>query len=160
VESRRFGPAELAAARIDVADWLARLPRFKRRVAATLGSGESTGATAKRHGVTAGRSLSFAANSNGLGISSRENSAQHELQDGRFERLAIQRRRRWVRGVSFSPWATPPIPVFGGSAVILLAIFLPECHCPERNEPLPWCGNRPPRVDVSKAQRFARCRDA
>jgi hypothetical protein len=55
VEDRRATPAEVAAARLDVADWLARLPKFKRRVAKTLGSGETTGATAKRHGVTAGR---------------------------------------------------------------------------------------------------------
>ncbi|HEX3659667.1 MAG TPA: hypothetical protein VHV55_28020 [Pirellulales bacterium] len=46
VEDRRAGPAEIAAARIDVADWFRSLGRQKRRVAKLLASGETTGCAA------------------------------------------------------------------------------------------------------------------
>ncbi len=48
-------PAETAAARIDVADWFAALPRRDRRMAKTLSQGCSTGDAATRYGVSPGR---------------------------------------------------------------------------------------------------------
>ena len=55
VEDQTAGPADIAASRIDVGNWLDRLPSRRRRVAESLASGESTAATAKRFHVTAGR---------------------------------------------------------------------------------------------------------
>jgi len=55
VEDRHVGPAETAAARIDIADWFASLPRKKRHIAATLASGESTKRAARRFRVSPGR---------------------------------------------------------------------------------------------------------
>lgn len=55
VEDRQAGPADVAACRIDVADWLGTLSRRKRKIATTLASGETTKAAAKRHKVSAGR---------------------------------------------------------------------------------------------------------
>ena len=55
VEDRRAGPAETAAARIDIGEWFRRLPRRVRRIAKTLASGERTGAVAKRYRVSPGR---------------------------------------------------------------------------------------------------------
>jgi hypothetical protein len=55
VEDRSCTPAELAASRIDFAAWQRRLPRRKRRIAAALAAGATTGATARRFGLTAGR---------------------------------------------------------------------------------------------------------
>ena len=55
VQDRRSTPAEVAASRIDVEDWLDGLPRLKRGVAETLGAGETTTETASRFGVTPGR---------------------------------------------------------------------------------------------------------
>ena len=55
VESREAGPAETAAARLDIGEWFARLPRGKRRVAETLAAGETTKKTAKRFRVSPGR---------------------------------------------------------------------------------------------------------
>jgi hypothetical protein len=55
VEDRHAGPSEVAAARIDIGDWLKSLPRRTRRIATTLATGEATGKTAKRFGVSAGR---------------------------------------------------------------------------------------------------------
>ncbi len=55
VEDRKAGPAETAAARIDMADWLRSLPRRARRIARVLANGESTSGAAKNFGVTLGR---------------------------------------------------------------------------------------------------------
>ncbi len=55
IESKAAGPADIAAARIDIAAWLKSLPRRTRRIAATLATGEPTGKTAKRFKVSAGR---------------------------------------------------------------------------------------------------------
>jgi hypothetical protein len=54
-EDRRSSPADLAAARIDIADWLNALPRLKRGIAEMLATGESTKQTASMFGVTPGR---------------------------------------------------------------------------------------------------------
>lgn len=55
VEDYRVGPAETAAARIDLTDWFDSLPRHKRRVAQVLASGETTKRTARRFRVSSGR---------------------------------------------------------------------------------------------------------
>ena len=55
VEDGRVTPAEVAASRIDIDDWLSQLPRLKRNVAETLAKGETTSATARRFDVTPGR---------------------------------------------------------------------------------------------------------
>ena len=55
LEDRRAGPAEIAACRIDFADWLRSLSRRNRKIATTLASGESTGEAARQFGVSHGR---------------------------------------------------------------------------------------------------------
>jgi hypothetical protein len=55
IEDRKAGPAETAAARIDVAHWFRSLARKKRRIAQTLARGEGTGKVASMFGLTAGR---------------------------------------------------------------------------------------------------------
>lgn len=55
VENRRAGPAETAAARIDVAAWFRSLTRRDRWIAWELARGETTGATARRFKLSAGR---------------------------------------------------------------------------------------------------------
>jgi len=55
VEDRHAGPAQTAAARIDVAAWFRSLARKKRRIAQTLARGEGTGKVASMFGLTAGR---------------------------------------------------------------------------------------------------------
>ncbi len=55
VEDRHAGPAETAAARIDVTAWFRSLPASKRKVARVLATGESTQETARKFGLTAGR---------------------------------------------------------------------------------------------------------
>jgi len=55
VEDRKAGPAETAAARIDLAAWLALLGRRKRRIAQTLARGETTSKAAAMFGVSAAR---------------------------------------------------------------------------------------------------------
>ena len=55
VEDKHAGPAETAAARLDVAKWFRKLPATKRRVARVLATGETTQATAKKFSLTAGR---------------------------------------------------------------------------------------------------------
>jgi len=55
VEDRRAGPAETAAARLDVAKWFRELPSRNRRIAKALAFGDTTQATAKKFGLTAGR---------------------------------------------------------------------------------------------------------
>ena len=55
VEDRHAGPAETAAARIDVSDWLDLLPKRRRKIAEALATGETTQRAAKRFRVTPGR---------------------------------------------------------------------------------------------------------
>jgi hypothetical protein len=55
VEDRRAGPADTAAARIDVAAWFRSLDRQKRRIAKLLVRGEGTGAVARMFGLSPGR---------------------------------------------------------------------------------------------------------
>jgi hypothetical protein len=55
VEDRRSTPAEVAAARLDIADWFDQLPRLKRHIAETLATGETGAETASMFGVTPGR---------------------------------------------------------------------------------------------------------
>jgi hypothetical protein len=55
IEDRRFPPAEAAAARLDFAAWLAKLPRRNRRIATVLATGESTFVVARRFRLTSGR---------------------------------------------------------------------------------------------------------
>jgi hypothetical protein len=55
LEDRRSGPAEIAASRIDFADWLSSLPSRNRRIATTLATGETTQETAKLFDVSPGR---------------------------------------------------------------------------------------------------------
>ena len=55
VEDRKAGPADTAAARMDIAEWLAGLPKQKRRVAETLATGETTKAAARKFHLSPGR---------------------------------------------------------------------------------------------------------
>jgi hypothetical protein len=55
IEDRHAGPAETAASRIDVGEWLQSLPKRTRQVAETLATGEMTKKAAKKHGVSSGR---------------------------------------------------------------------------------------------------------
>ena len=54
-ENRQAGPAETAAARIDIADWFRSLSKRNRRIAKALAVGEPTGAVARRFGLSVGR---------------------------------------------------------------------------------------------------------
>ena len=55
IEDRHAGPAETAAARIDIGEWFDSLPKHKRRVAQTLATGETTKRTARKFSVSPGR---------------------------------------------------------------------------------------------------------
>ena len=55
VEDRRAGPAEIAAARIDVADWFHKMPDSHRGIAQALASGESTSDVARQFGLSSAR---------------------------------------------------------------------------------------------------------
>ena len=55
VEDRQAGPAETAAARIDVTAWFRLLPTRSRRIAKALARGETTGDVAQMFNVTAAR---------------------------------------------------------------------------------------------------------
>ena len=55
VEDETAGPADTAAARIDVAAWLRRLTSRNRRIARLLATGESSKAAAQRFGLTSAR---------------------------------------------------------------------------------------------------------
>jgi hypothetical protein len=55
VEDRRAGPAETAAARIDLDAWLRSLPQRRRIAAVLLARGETTGAVARNFRVSAAR---------------------------------------------------------------------------------------------------------
>ncbi len=51
----RAGPAETAAARIDIGDWFGRMTPRKRRIAQALAAGERTKDVARRFHLTPGR---------------------------------------------------------------------------------------------------------
>lgn len=55
VEDKHAGPAETAAARIDIASWFRSLGQKQRQIAQSLAVGETTGAVAKIFGFSAGR---------------------------------------------------------------------------------------------------------
>ena len=55
VEDRRAGPAETAAARLDLSAWLRTLTKRNRRIARSLAQGETTNAVARQFGLSAGR---------------------------------------------------------------------------------------------------------
>jgi DNA-binding NarL/FixJ family response regulator len=55
IEDRRTGPAETAAARIDVAAWFRQMAPRNRKIAKALAGGESTSRVARQHGLSAGR---------------------------------------------------------------------------------------------------------
>ena len=55
VEDRHATPADLAAARIDVADWFRAMKPRERKIAKALAGGESTMNVAKQFGVSAAR---------------------------------------------------------------------------------------------------------
>ena len=55
IEDRKAGPADTAAARLDIAEWLTNLPKRKQRVAETLASGETTKAAARKLCVSPAR---------------------------------------------------------------------------------------------------------
>ena len=55
VEDKRCGPAEIATMRIDFEAWLTTLSPRMRRIARVLATGETTGTTAARFGVSASR---------------------------------------------------------------------------------------------------------
>jgi len=55
VEDRLAGPAEIAAARIDVAAWLGSLSKRQRRIAKALALGASTSEVARQYRLSAGR---------------------------------------------------------------------------------------------------------
>lgn len=55
IEDRQAGPAEIAAARIDVAAWLGSLSKRQRRIAKALALGGSTSEVARRFGICPAR---------------------------------------------------------------------------------------------------------
>ena len=55
VEDRKAGPAETAAARMDIASWLSSLSSRDRQIAEMLAGGEKTSVVAKSFGLTASR---------------------------------------------------------------------------------------------------------
>jgi hypothetical protein len=55
IEDPSCTPAELAASRIDFDAWLRGLPRRRRRIAAALASGATTGDAARQFKLTSGR---------------------------------------------------------------------------------------------------------
>ena len=55
VEDHRTGPAETAAARLDIAAWFASLPLRNRAVASALASGDGTGEVAAANGLSESR---------------------------------------------------------------------------------------------------------
>ena len=55
VEDRRAGPAETAAARLDLTAWFRTLTKRNRQIAKALSLGETTGDVAEKFGLSAGR---------------------------------------------------------------------------------------------------------
>lgn len=86
VEDHRAGPAETAAARIDIADWFRSLPVRNRRIAWALASGYSTGDVAAKYGVSRAR------------VSQLRNELRTSWLDFQHELPAVLARRvRWTR---------------------------------------------------------------
>jgi len=55
VEDRRAGPAEVAAARLDLAAWYRTLSKRNRQIASALSMGDTTADVARRYALTPGR---------------------------------------------------------------------------------------------------------
>jgi hypothetical protein len=55
VEDRKAGPAQTAAARLDLTAWLRTLSKRNRQIAKALSVGEPTGTVARQYGLSAGR---------------------------------------------------------------------------------------------------------
>ena len=55
VEDRRSTPADIAAIRLDFAEWLKSLPERTRDITEKLATGETTGCVARMFGISAGR---------------------------------------------------------------------------------------------------------
>jgi hypothetical protein len=55
IEDRRATPADVAASRIDFADWLGKMPALRRKIAQCLATGESTFAAAQRFAISPSR---------------------------------------------------------------------------------------------------------
>jgi hypothetical protein len=55
IEDKHSGPAEVAATKIDFAEWFRSLPSRVRKIAKLLATGEKTSIVAKKFGVSAGR---------------------------------------------------------------------------------------------------------
>ena len=55
IEDKTAGPAEIAASRVDMRDWMDTLPNRDRRIAETLSIGETTGNAARKFQVSASR---------------------------------------------------------------------------------------------------------
>ena len=55
VEDRHTRPADVAAARVDIASWFDSLPPSKRRIALALALGDATSSVAARYGLTSSR---------------------------------------------------------------------------------------------------------
>ncbi len=55
VEDRRAGPAQTAAARLDLTAWLRTLSKRNRQIAKALSLGETTNAVARQFGLSSGR---------------------------------------------------------------------------------------------------------
>ena len=55
VEDRKAGPAAIAAARIDIAEWLRMLSKRNQRIARSLALGATTNDVARQFGLSAGR---------------------------------------------------------------------------------------------------------
>jgi len=55
VEDRRAGPAEVAAARLDLAAWYRTLSKRNRQIASALSMGETTADVARRYALSPGR---------------------------------------------------------------------------------------------------------
>lgn len=55
IESRKAGPADTAASRLDFAAWLRSLPKRLRQIADTLAAGETTNTVARKFALSAGR---------------------------------------------------------------------------------------------------------
>lgn len=55
VEDKRATPADIAACRVDFAEWLKLLSKRERKIALSLAGGETTSGVAKKFGVTSAR---------------------------------------------------------------------------------------------------------
>ncbi len=55
VEDRKWTPADVAIARLDVAEWLCRMPHRRRQIAERLAAGYATAEVASQFRLSAGR---------------------------------------------------------------------------------------------------------